>query len=455
MLDMTHGRPIRHLIAFSMPMLIGYLLQQFYVTLDMFFVGRYLGVAQVAGLGSTGSLHFMIIGFVIGMTHGMTIPISQAFGAHDEKRLRRYVAHSAMLGILIGAVMAVLCATQCMNILTAMNTPGDIIQYAYDFFVVLLWGIPLTVVYNLCSGYLRALGDAKTPLIILMISVVFNILLDIVFIPVLGFGVQAVGIATMLAQLFAATATLYYIFKKCPILHVRRCDFSPSAKDFLAVCAQGLPMGLQYSITAIGSVAMAVAVNGLGSLAVASVTCATRISFVFTTVFDALGATMATYCGQNIGAKRVDRVRKGVMDATIMGSVYAVAALITLVFLGKFFIRTIIDNPDPTLLSQAYEFLIWNSATYILLTLVNVLRFSIQGLGYSTLAMSAGVLEMIARCSVAGFLVPILGFTAVSMASPSAWLAADIFLVAAYCIITRRLARRFQPPVSMEIQAVP
>lgn len=443
MLDMTKGKPMRHLIAFSVPMLLGYLFQQFYVLLDMFFVGHYMGVEQLAGIGATGSLNFLIIGTMMGVSHGMTIPISQAFGAKNEKQLKQYTAHSILLGGVISILLAVFCSAYCMEILQWMNTPADIIQYSYDFFVLLLAGIPLTMLYNLASGLLRALGDSKTPVIILMLSIVLNILLDIILIPILGLGVSAVASATLISQFAAGIATVAYIYKKCPILHVSKADFKTSWPAYGTLCAQGIPMGIQYSITAVGCLILSIAVNGLGSTAVASVACATRISFVFTTVFDALGAAMATYGGQNVGAHQMNRIRVGVRDALGIAFVYSLISFAIIAILGKSMVALLVDEPDPVLIAQAYEWLLWNSGTYILLSLVNVLRFVIQGLGFSGLAVCAGILEMVARTGVAILLVPVLGFTAVSIGSPAAWLAADIFLICAYFYVMHKLDVRF------------
>lgn len=451
--DMTEGPPVTLILGFFIPMLFGLLFQQLYSMADTIIVGKFLGVKALAAVGSTGSVNFMIIGFCIGVCSGFAIPVAQKFGEKNQKALRRFVANSGWLAAVFAVVMTVTVCFFCRDILVLMDTPGDIIDSAYSYIFVIFMGIPATFLYNLLSCTLRSLGDSTTPLLFLVFSSVVNVALDLFTILVLGMGVAGAGWSTVIAQAVSGVLCLIYMRKKFTILKMDRDEWKPDLHYMKILCNMGIPMGLQYSITAIGSVVLQTAVNSLGSMAVAAVTAGSKISIFFCCPFDALGSTMATYGGQNVGARKLDRIHKGLKIGVIMGCVYAVAALVVLFFFGHWVALLFVDSGETEILRNTRWFLIANSLFYIPLVLVNSVRFMIQGLGYSRLAILAGVCEMAARTFVGFCLVPVFGYIAVCIASPVAWIAADLFLVPAYCHVMKNLKKMFhqtspdKPPI--------
>ena len=441
--DMTEGPPLKLILGFFIPMLFGLLFQQLYNMADTIIVGKFLGVKALAAVGSTGSINFMIIGFCLGVCSGFAIPVAQKFGEKNMKALRRFVANSGWLAAIFAVVMTFAVCIFCRDILVLMQTPEDIIEGAYSYIFVIFLGIPATYLYNLLSCTIRSLGDSTTPLIFLVFSSVVNVLLDLFTILVLDMGVAGAGWATITAQAVSGILCLIYMRRKFTILKMDEEEWKPDRHYMKILCNMGIPMGLQYSITAIGSVILQTCVNSLGSMAVASVTAGSKISMFFCCPFDALGSTMATYGGQNVGARKLDRIDKGLKAGTLIGCIYAVAAFAVLLFMGQWVALMFVDPGETEILKNTQLFLIANSLFFIPLLGVNVVRFMIQGLGYPRLAILAGVCEMAARSFVGFCLVPLFGYLAVCIANPVAWIAADLFLIPAYRYVMKSLGRMF------------
>jgi putative MATE family efflux protein len=441
--DLTTGSPMKLILGFAVPMLVGYLFQQFYNMVDTIIVGKCIGVTALAAVGSTGSINFMINGFCIGVSSGFAIPVAQQFGAGDEKNLRKYVANAFLLTAAFAAVMTVVVATLCMRILQWTNTPDDIIQGAFDYIFIIFLGIPVTYFYNLFAGIIRSLGDSKTPVYFLLLSSVMNIVLDFFTILALGMGVSGPAIATVFSQGVSAVLCFFYMMKHYPILKMSSDERRPDPDKMRVLCSMGLPMGLQYSITAIGNVILQAAVNSLGSMVVAAVATGSKVGLFFCCPFDALGGTMATYAGQNVGAKKLDRVRDGVFAATLIGSIYAIAAFAVMTIFGRQLSLLFLDASETEVIHQVCQFLMFNSMFYIPLVIVNVFRFAIQGMGFSVFAILAGVSEMIARSLVGFLLVPRFGYLPACFGSPLAWIFADAFLIPAFFYCLRRLKKTF------------
>lgn len=437
--DMTVGSPMRLILGFSIPLLCGALFQQFYSVVDTVIVGRILGVNALAGVGATGSVNFMIVGFCMGVCSGFSIPIAHKFGAGDYSGMRQFAANSAWLAAIFSVVITVTVVFLCKNILIWMKTPEDIFAESYAYIVVIFAGIPATFLYNMLSGIIRAMGNSRTPLYFLTLSSVLNIGLDFLCILTFDMGVAGAAVATVVSQLVSGVLCLVYTIKKFELLHISREEWQFNPQHIWTLCGMGIPMGLQYSITAIGSVILQTAVNTLGSAVVAAVTAAGKVSMFVSCPFDAMGTTMATYGGQNVGAKKLERLGRGLKDCTILGIGYSVLAFVILYFFGAHLAALFVDTGETRLLEMAGQFLIISGAFYIPLALVNIIRFMIQGMGFGVLAIMAGVLEMVARTLAALLLVPVFGFTGVCLASPLAWLFADAFLIPAYIHVRRRL----------------
>ena len=441
-IDMTEGPVIGHIVSFALPMLLGYLFQQFYSMVDTIIVGKYIGVLALAGVGSTGAINFMVIGFCLGICAGFCIPVAQCFGAKDMHRMRKFIANSIWLSAAFAVVVTLIVCAFTGNILHLMNTQDDIYEYAYVYIFIVFAGIPTTILYNLASSIIRSLGDSKTPVFFLLLSSALNIVLDLVSILVLGMGVEGPAIATVVSQLISGLLCAIYLYRRFEIV---RCSRDELAIDFICLkqlLIMGLPMGLQYSITAIGSVILQTAVNGLGYTAVAAVTAGNKIRMFFCTPYDALGGTMATFCGQNVGAKKLDRVKDGVLKATWIGFAYSVLGIVLMIVFGDLLCGFFVDAAESEIISMTKYYLIVNAAFGFFLTIVNVFRFAMQGMGFSGFAILAGIMEMIGRSTVAFVLVPIFGYAAVCYASPLAWIFADIFLIPACFACIKRCAMR-------------
>ena len=432
--DLTQGSPMRLILGFTLSTLLGLLFQQLYNVVDTMIVGKLLGSQALAAVGSTGSVNFLVIGFCTGVCSGFAIPAAQRMGSGEHSKMRQCVANAAWLSAGFALVLTAAIALLCRTILVLMKTPADIFQDAYLYIFIIFLGIPATFLYNLLAGVARSLGDSRTPVYFLALSSVLNIALDAGFILLFHTGVAGAALATVISQLVSGVACFFYMRKKFPILHMSRTERAFDPHTAKVLCRMGLPMGLQYSITAIGSIVLQSAVNTLGSTAVASVTAGQKVSLFFCCPFDAMGATMATYCGQNVGAMKLDRLARGVRDCALLGLVYSLLALGIAALFAPQLVMLFLDAREPgavQVTDLAARFLLINTAFYFPLSLVNIVRFSIQGMGFSTLALLAGVLEMLARTGVGQFLVPAFGYTAACFASPAAWICADLFLIPA------------------------
>lgn len=440
--DMTNGSPSKHILGFAVPMLFGMLFQQFYNLVDTIIVGKTLGVEALAGVGATGSINFMIIGFCMGVCNGFVIPVAQCFGAKKPADLRKYVFNGYICSIVFAIVLTLASVIFCRRILIVMNTPADIIDHAYNYIVVIFIGIPTVFLYNMVSGVIRSIGDSKTPVVFLVLSSIINVVLDFFLILVCKMGVAGAGWATVTSQLISGLTCLIYMYKKYDILKGDKSERVLDRRFITNLCMNGVPMGLQYSITAIGSTILQAAVNTLGSTYVAAMTAGSKM-FNFTCCpFDALGSTMATYAGQNVGAAKIKRLGQGVRSAMIIGSVYSVLSLIALYFTTDYIALLFVNASETTIIALTRQFILASACFYIPLTGVNVVRFCIQGMGFSVFAISAGILEMIGRAFAAIILIPSIGFMGACLASPIAWIAADAFLFPAFIHCAKKLNAR-------------
>lgn len=440
--DMTKGSPMGLILGFSIPLLFGFLFQQFYSLVDTVIVGRFLGTENLAAVGSTGSVNFLIIGFCMGICSGFSIPISHKFGAGDYSGMRRVVANCIWLSIAFAAVLTVLTTILCRPILVMMKTPENILEGAYTYIWIIFLGIPTTFLYNMTSGVIRALGDSKTPVIFLIMASFINIGLDLFFIINLQMGVAGAAWATVISQGVSGLCCLLFMIKKFEILRIQKGEWGFDTHLCGSLCGMGVPMGLQYSITAIGSVILQSATNSLGSDAVAAVTAAGRVSGFLACPFDAMGSTMATYGGQNVGAGKLERLGTGLKSCVMLGAGYSVIAFVIAFFAGEPLARLFLDADQVAIIGDVRLFLIINTLFYFPLALVNIVRFLIQGMGFPTFAILAGVFEMIARSLAGIFLVPVIGYMGVCLGSPIAWLFADAFLIPAYIHVRKVLEKR-------------
>lgn len=429
--EMTAGKTMPQIFRFTVPLLMGNMLQQAYSLIDAAIVGKFLGIGPLAAVGASSSVIFLILGFCNGCSAGFGIPVAQRFGARDYSAMRRYIYSGMKLTAVLSVFIAVITALTCRAILQWMSTPDGIFSDAYWYLLITFIGIPATFFYNLLSCIIRALGDSKTPFWFLLFSACLNVVLDLVCIINLGWGVPGAAIATVVSQAVSAALCYFYMIRKFDILSATRNERKYSGTHGLTLLKIGVPMGLQFSITAIGSIMLQSANNSLGTNCIAAFTAAMRIKMFMITPCDSLGMAMATFAGQNYGAGRPDRIRQGVRSGLLLIMIYCVAAGIVLLMFSSNLALLFVSRSDVEIINDTTLFL--HVAAYFmpLLGLLCVLRYTIQGAGFTTFAMCSGVMEMFARAAVSLWSVPAFGFIAVCLGDSAAWLAADIFLVPA------------------------
>lgn len=438
--NMTVGNPGKLIVQFTMPVFIGNVFQQFYNMVDAVIVGKFVGTKALAGVGATGTISFLIIGFLIGLTAGFTVLTAQKFGAGDMDAMRKTVASAAILSFIVSAVMTLTSVVFMKDLLYLMNTPDDIFEYAYEYIVIICAGIFAQVLYNLLSSILRALGNSRVPLYFLILAALLNVILDLVFIICFRMGPAGAAYATVIAQGISGVACLFYIWKEVPQLHLHKDDWKVESRLLKTQIRIGFPMALQYSITAIGTMMVQSALNLLGSVAVAAFTAASKIEQIVTQAYVALGTAMATYCAQNMGAGELKRIRSGFRSATILGAVYSVIVAVFMIFGGKYLTYLFVEATDvPQVIGRVQTYLICVSVFFIPLTVVNLYRNGIQGMGYGLLPMTAGIAELVGRGAVAVLASYKKSYVGVCLASPMAWILAGSLLLIMYFKIMKSM----------------
>ena len=441
---MTAGNPTKIILDFTFPIFIGNVFQQFYNMADTVIVGKFVGTKALAAVGSTGTIMFLILGFVLGMTAGFTVLTAQKFGAGDMKAMRQTVGGAAVLSILVTIVLTAGSMLFMKPLLRFMHTPADIFDDAYSYIMIICAGIAAQMLYNLLASVLRALGNSKVPLYFLILSALLNIVLDLVLIIVFHLGAPGAAYATVISQGVSGVLCLVYIVKKIPVLHLERDDWKPKAHLLKIQLGIGIPMALQYSITAIGTMMVQTSLNLLGSGLVAAFTAASKIEQVVTQAYVALGTTMATYCAQNIGAGKVQRIRSGFRSATIMSFVYAVISGILIMTVGKYMTYLFVSGDVAEIMASVDIYLKCVGIFFIPLAVVNLYRNGIQGMGYGILPMMAGVAELAGRGIVAVIAAGKRSYVGVCLASPIAWIFAAALLIVMYFYIMKHDMKKFE-----------
>ena len=446
---MTTGKPMGLILRFCGPMVFGNILQQLYSMVDTVIVGRYLGTAALAGVGATGAISFLIVGFATGICTGLSIPVAQAFGAKDYRKMRKFMANAYYIAALIAVLLTILTMLATGTILRWMKTPDDIYSYAYDYIIVIFGGIFTSILYNLLAAMLRAVGDSKSPILFLAIASFLNIVLDLFFVLALDSGVAGAGYATVISQGVSGLLCLLYLYRKFPVMRLQAGEMKLEPAQCVRLISIGLPMALQFSITAVGSIILQTSVNTLGSLAVTSVTAAQKICAIVMGPLESLGITMATYCGQNLGAKQFERIRDGIRRSIAISMSYCVFSILFLCFLGRYTAYLFLDPSETEVIQLAVQYMRVNALFYPVLGILFILRNSLQGMGYSLMPMMAGASELVARSCVCFLLVPVFGYAAAIMASPVAWIFADILLISVYFYDMRRLKKQLVPATAV------
>ena len=437
--DMTTGNPVKLILFFSIPLLIGNVFQQFYSMVDTIIVGRYVGVQALAAVGVTGSLSFLILGFTFGLTGGFSVIIAQRFGANDEDGLRKSVATSTILSIISTIIITLASMLSAKPVLSLMNTPDDIINDATIYIIIIFAGTCATVFYNMIAGILRSLGDSKTPLYFLILSSILNIILDLFFILNFNMGVRGAAYATVIAQGISGILCLLYALKKYPILRLKKEDWIWDKNFALKHLNVGIPMALQFSITATGVMVLQTALNAFGSTVIAAYTAASKVEQIVTQPGISFGTTMATYCGQNLGAGKYDRIKEGVKKGSIITIMVSIIAAVVLFVFGKSLSTLFISSDQIEALNYSKQYLNTVAAFLPILGMLFIYRNSLQGIGDAFIPMMAGVAELVARVIVAFTFPAFIGYIGICLASPFAWIGATIPMAIKYRILIKRM----------------
>lgn len=441
MMDMTKGNPAKLILAFTIPILIGNLFQQFYSMVDTAIVGQFVGVGALAAVGATGGVIFLVQGFVNGLTHGFSVIVSQRYGANDEIGIKKATATSIYLSAIATVVLTIICVVLAKPVLQLMNTPADILEDATSYVTIFFGGLVSIIVYNLLASLLRAFGDSKTPLYFLILASITNIILDLVLIINFKMGVAGAAIATVVSQGLSGLLCYFYMIKKFDILTLKREHFKYDPVLVKELMYVSLPMALQYAITAIGVMILQVAVNSFGSTTVAAFTAATKVEQLVVQPGIAIGMTMATYAAQNLGARRIDRVRQGARQSAWITIVTNALSSVIVIFLGGYIVQLFIPSANVEALPISMEYLKITAIFYPVLGLLFLYRFALQGLGNTVVPMFAGVMELVMRTIVAFTLPGLLGYQGVCLASPLAWIGATVWLIWSYFRIIPKLER--------------
>lgn len=446
-LDMTKGAPAKLIARFIIPIIIGNIFQQLYNMVDTIIVGRFVGVNALAAVGATGSVVFLILGFTQGLTTGFTVLTAQRFGAGDREGMKKSIGSAVILAVFVTVIMTVLSMAGMDILLRWMNTPTDIFEMAKQYIMIICAGICFNVLYNLQASILRAIGNSVVPLVLLLISSVTNIVLDYVLIVYGKMGVSGAAAATVISQGLSGVLCLIYIVKAVPALHVNRNHFRLEAQCVRNQLGVGIPMALQFSITAIGTILVQSALNLLGSLAVAAYSVACKVEQLVTQPYSAMGVTMATYSAQNRGINDLGRIRKGVKTANLMSAVYSVV-IYGIIYAALPYIVPLFTNENIAEICEHTKIYIGIcGAFFIPLGMIFIFRNTLQGCGFGFMPMMGGVVELVSRSVLAFVAARLLSYTGVCLANASAWFTAGVFLWIAYHVLMKRMLRDAQTKV--------
>lgn len=440
--DMTSGSPARLILMFTLPLIAGNVFQQLYLLSDTLIVGRLLGVSALAAVGSSGCLMFFMIGFVIGFTTGLSICAGQRFGARDEARLRKSAAACTVLSIISAAAATVFGVLMVRPALVFLETPPEVLNMACDFLTIIFMGIGATMLFNISSNLLRALGNSSTPLYFLMLGCVLNIILEVLFIAFFGWGIKGAGLATVLAQLINGSCCVYYIKRKMPMLHFAKADLKISRAEAWQHLRIALPMGFQGSIIAIGAIILQVPLNNLGETAVAAYAAAQKIDMIAIMPLMSFGMAMAAYTAQNFGAGRIERIKTGVNKCILMSGGFSIFIGVFNVMLGPVLMRLFVGEGQEQVVEYGHLYLIVNGSCYLILSLLFIYRFTLQGLGHSLVPTFAGVMELVMRAAAGIFLVARFGYLGACWANPMAWIGSCVPLMITFYVTRRSMLRR-------------
>lgn len=429
---MLSGNVLKSIIPFALPIMLSSLLQYNYSLVDNIIVGRYVSTDALAAVGNVGSISSFVVGASLGLTSGFTIPIAQAFGANDRKKLNLYTASSVKVSLIAGICTIIFGEILSYPLLRAIGTPNEIIKMSASYINVLYFGVPFQMLSSNFTAISRAVGESRKPLYFHIVSVIVNFFLDLLFVKHFAWGVEGAAGATLISQALAMILTGAYIFKFNQNISVTKSDFKPNIKVAWEQIKLGIPVSLQFTITSIGSMCLQGAVNGFGANVIAGFTAAGKVENLTNIPMSGLGVATQTFVGQNYGAKNYDRIVKSIHKIFVLDLVVSVAMSITLYAIGEPLVSLFSTEVNNEMMFAAKRYILATAQCYSLVAILFVLRNSLQGLGYTYANMIAGAGELVGRIAIAFIFTKIIGFSAVCYAAPAAWLLADIPLAIIY-----------------------
>lgn len=430
--DLLTGKPVKSIVYFALPIMISSLLQFSYNFVDNIIVGRYVSTVALAAVGNVGSINSFIVGTALGLTGGFTIPVAQKFGAQDYKKMNEYIANSISLSFIIGVVIIVIAHLVSDPILHLIKTPDNIFELSSTYINILYFGVPIQMLFNNFVGIARALGDSKRPLYFLIVSVIFNLFLDILLVKTFNMGVAGAAIATVVSCFIAALFAGWYVLSKFRVINIKFKNLKPNLKISIVQLKLGIPVSLQFTITSIGSMILQTAINGFGSSAIAAITAAGRVEQIMNVPMSSLGVANSTFVSQNYGARNYKRILESVNKIFILDVILSLFCSAVLVLAGPHVVGWFITENDPQIFTYANQYLYTIGGCYVFVSLLFVFRNTLQGLGFTYANTIAGAGELLGRMFVAYVLTPYFGFAAVCFAGPFAWVLADIPLIVIY-----------------------
>lgn len=430
--NMLSGNVLKSIIPFALPIMLSSLLQYNYSLIDNIIVGRYVSTDALAAVGNVGPISSFVVGASLGLTSGFTIPIAQAFGANDRKKLNLYTASSVKVSLIAGICTIIFGEILSYPLLRAIGTPDEIIKMSASYINVLYLGVPFQMLSSNFTAISRAVGESRKPLYFHIVSVIVNFFLDLLFVKHFAWGVEGAAGATLISQALAMVLTGAYVFKFNQNISVTKSDFKPNIKVAWEQIKLGIPVSLQFTITSIGSMCLQGAVNGFGANVIAGFTAAGKVENLTNIPMSGLGVATQTFVGQNFGAKNYDRIVKSIRKIFVLDLVVSVIMSITLYTIGEPLVSLFSTEVNSEMMFAAKRYILATAQCYSLVAILFVLRNSLQGLGYTYANMIAGAGELVGRIAIAFIFTKIIGFSAVCYAAPAAWLLADIPLAIIY-----------------------
>lgn len=428
-LDMTQGNPIKIILTFALPIFLGNIFQQLYNMVDTVIVGYHMGDDSIAAIGATSAVYGLIIGFAGGMNNGFSMIISKFFGAKNNELMKKAIGGTMILGLIFAVVLTVLSLVFIMPLLKFLHTPADIINESYSYISVILAGITVTMLYNMGSGILRAVGNSTVPLLILILTCILNVILDIIFVVFLNFGVSGAAYATLIAQAVSAVAVFAYIFIRCPELKIEKSDLKVSGGIILDLLSSGISMGLMLSIVGIGSVALQGAINELGKTVITAHTAARKISEVYMLTLGTIASAASTFTSQNIGAGKYKRVKEGVVKSVLISWIWSGICIVSTYLFAPVMVRFLTGTSQKEVIDIAAYYLKINLPFYFVLGILLILRSSMQGAEMRIVPLFASGIELAGKFVVAYILAPKMGYLGVCISEPITWILCALLLV--------------------------